>query len=86
MAKFYPFLFLDCASVLQRSVAERAIVQNPEGPKTYDIKIWLEPSGNHGTGPREGTQLVGLGIFLGCHFEMFRDNQGLLEYPVRGPR
>ena len=25
-----------------------AIVQKPEGPNTYDPKIWLQPSGNHG--------------------------------------
>ena len=24
-----------------------AIVQNPEGPNTYDPKFWLYPSGNH---------------------------------------
>ena len=24
-----------------------AIVQKPEGPNTYDLKIWLKPSGNH---------------------------------------
>ena len=59
MAKFDPFLSLDCARVegvgtqskdrkgsnfaAQRS---RAIVQMPEGPNTYDLKIWLKPSGN----------------------------------------
>ena len=53
-AKFDPFLSLDCARVegegakskerkgsnfaAQRSVA---IVQKPEGPNTYDLKIWL---------------------------------------------
>ena len=57
MAKFDPFLSLDCARVesvgaqskeskgsnLAGSVAERsgAIVQKPEGPNTYDLKIWL---------------------------------------------
>ena len=25
-----------------------AIVQKPEGPNTYDLNIWLWPSGNHG--------------------------------------
>ena len=54
MAKFDPFLSLDCARVegvgrnprkgrdqiLQCSVAE-PIVQKPEGPNTYDLKIWL---------------------------------------------
>ena len=24
-----------------------AIVQKPEGPNTYNLKIWLYPSGNH---------------------------------------
>ena len=24
-----------------------AIVQKPEGPNTYDLKIWLSPYGNH---------------------------------------
>ena len=61
MAKFDPFLALDCARVesvgaqskerkgsnfaAQRS---KAIVQMPEGPKTYNLKFWLSPSGNHG--------------------------------------
>ena len=26
-----------------------AIVQKPEGPNTYDLKMWLSPSGNLGT-------------------------------------
>ena len=60
MTNFDPFLSLDCARVegvgaqskerkgsnfaVQRS---GAIVQKPEGPNTYDLKIRLEPSGNH---------------------------------------
>ena len=54
MAKFDPFLSLYCARVegvgvnprkgrdqiLQCSVGG-AIVQKPEGPTTYDLKIWL---------------------------------------------
>ena len=27
-----------------------AIVQKPKGPNTYDLKIWLSPSGNHDGG------------------------------------
>ena len=60
MAKFDPFLSLDCARAegvgaqykerkasnfaAQRS---RAIVQKPEGPNRYDLKILLKLSGNH---------------------------------------
>ena len=43
-AKFDPFLSLDCARVEgvgAQSKGRRAIVQKPEGPKTYDLKIWL---------------------------------------------
>ena len=62
MAKFDPFLSLDCAGVegvgaqskerkgsnfaAQRSGAI-AIVQKPEGPNTYDLKVWLSSSGFH---------------------------------------
>ena len=54
MAKFDPFLFLDCAPTpptLAQSKETKgsnfavyrsgAIVQKPEGPNTYDLKIWL---------------------------------------------
>ena len=54
MAKFDPFLSLDCARVVgvgaqskerkgSNFAAQRsgAIVQKPEGPNTYDLKIWL---------------------------------------------
>ena len=54
MAKFDPFLSLDCAMVEgvgaqskerkgSNFAAQRsgAIVQKPEGPNTYDLKIWL---------------------------------------------
>ena len=54
MAKFDPFLSLDCARVEgvgaqskgrkgSNFAAQRsgAIVQKPEGPNTYDLKIWL---------------------------------------------
>ena len=53
-AKFDPFLSLDCARVeaVRAQSKERmgsnyaaqrsgAIVQKPEGPNTYDLKIWL---------------------------------------------
>ena len=58
MAKFDPFLSLDCAGmqgmgaiqVMDRiKFCNVAIVQKPEGPNTYDLKIWLLPSGNHGS-------------------------------------
>ena len=61
MAKFDPFLSLDCARVKgvgaqskerkgSNFAAQRrgAIVQKPEWPKTHDLKIWLLPYGNHG--------------------------------------
>ena len=61
MAKFDPFLSLDCARVegMGAQSKERkgsnfaaqcsgAIVQKPEGPETYDLKIRLSPSGNLG--------------------------------------
>ena len=54
MAKLDPFLSLDCAGVEgvgeqskkrkgSNFAAQRsgAIVQKPEGPNTYDLKIWL---------------------------------------------
>ena len=60
MAKFDPFLSLDCATVegvgaqsTERKgsnfAAQRsgAIVQKPNGPHTYNLNIWLWPSGNH---------------------------------------
>ena len=60
MAKFDPFLSLDCSRVESvgaqskerkgsNFAAQRsgAIVQKPEGPNTYDLKIRLQPSGNH---------------------------------------
>ena len=59
MAKFDPFLSLDCVRVegVGAESKERmgsnfaaqhsgAIVQNPEGPNTYNLKIWLLTSGN----------------------------------------
>ena len=59
MAKFDPFLSWIAPGwrawgrnprkgrdhILQRS---GALVQKPEGPNTYNVKIWLEPCGNHG--------------------------------------
>ena len=60
MAKFDPFLSLDCARVEgvgaqskerkgSNFAAQRsgAIVQKPKGPNTYNLNIWLLPSGNH---------------------------------------
>ena len=60
MAKFDPFLSLDCARVEgvgaqskermgSNFAAQRSgpIVQKPEGPNTYNLKILLQPSGNH---------------------------------------
>ena len=60
MAKFDPFLSLGCARVegVGAQSKERkgsnfaalhsgAIVQKPEWPNTYDLKIWLQQSGNH---------------------------------------
>ena len=60
MAKFDPFLSLDCARVEgvgaqskerkgSNLAAQRsgAIVQKPEGPYRYELKIRLQPSGNH---------------------------------------
>ena len=54
MAKFDPFLSLYCAGVEgvgaqskerkgSNFAAQRSggIVQNPEGPNTYDVKLWL---------------------------------------------
>ena len=54
MAKFDPFLSLDCARVegvgaqsKERkgsnfaALRSRAIVQKPEGPNAYNLKIWL---------------------------------------------
>ena len=54
MEKFDPFLSLDCARVEGVGVQSKerkgsnfakqrsgAIVQKPEGPNTYDLKIWL---------------------------------------------
>ena len=59
-AEFDPFLFLDCArveGVWEQSIermgsnfaAQRsgAIVQKLEGPNMNDLKIRLQPSGNH---------------------------------------
>ena len=59
MAKFDPFLSLDCARVEGvgahskvrkgsnfAALRSGAIVQKPEGPNTYDLKIRLSPSGN----------------------------------------
>ena len=59
-AKFDPFVSLDCTRVEgvgaqfkerkgSNFAAQRsgAIVQKPEGPNTYDLKIRLKPSGNH---------------------------------------
>ena len=61
MAKFHPFLSLDCSRVegVGAQSKERkgsnfaawrsgAILQKPEGPNFYHLKIWLQPSGNHG--------------------------------------
>ena len=60
MAKFDPFLSLDCARVegVGAQSEERkgsnfaaqgsgAIVQKLRGPNTLDLTIWLSPSGNH---------------------------------------
>ena len=60
MAKFDPFLSLDCARVEgvgaqskerkgSNFAAKRsgAIVLKPKGPNTYNLKIRLYPSGNH---------------------------------------
>ena len=60
MAKFDPFLSLDCARVedVEAQSKERkgsnfaaqrsgAIVMKPDGPNTYDLKFLLLPSGNH---------------------------------------
>ena len=62
MARFDPFLSLDCArlvggrgrnsrkgrgQILQHSVAE-AYSFKPEEPNAYELNIWLLPSGNHG--------------------------------------
>ena len=60
MAKFDPFLSLDCARVEgmgaqskdrkgSNFAAQRsgAIVQKPKGPYTYDLKIQIQPSGNY---------------------------------------
>ena len=59
MAKFDPFLSLDCARVEgvgaqsgerkgSNFAAQRsgAIVKKPEGPNAYNLKILLSPSGN----------------------------------------
>ena len=61
MAKLDPFLSLDSARVegVAAQAKERkgsnfaakrsgAIVQKPKGPNTYDLKIRISPSGNHG--------------------------------------
>ena len=64
MAKFDPFLSLECAGVEGRVGAQSkerkgynfaaqrsgAIVQKRKGPNTYNLKIWLSPSGNLGWG------------------------------------
>ena len=60
MPKIDPLLSLDCARVegMGAQSKERkgshfaalhseAIVQKPQGPNIYDLKIWLQPSGNH---------------------------------------
>ena len=67
MAKFDPFLSLDCARVegLGAQSKERkgsnfaaqrsgAIFQKPEGPNTHDMKMWLSPSSNLEGGKEEG--------------------------------
>ena len=77
-AKFDPFLSLDCARMegMAAQSKERkgsnfatqlcgAIVQKPEGPNTYNLKIWLSPSGNHGEATRRaGVRLLQL-VILG---------------------
>ena len=76
MAKFDPFLSLDCARVegvgaqskeRKRSnfAAQRsgATVHKPEGPNTYDLKIWLYPSGNHAAAALSLVSLCEGGLF-----------------------
>ena len=58
MAKFDPFLSLDCARVegvgaqsKEREGSNFAAYRSAaifQKPNTYDLKIWLEPSGNTG--------------------------------------
>ena len=62
-AIFDPFHSLDCAMVEGGGEQSKerngsnfavqqsgAIDQKPEGPNTYNLKIWLSPFGNHGRG------------------------------------
>ena len=84
--KYDPFLSLDCLAPTPFALAQSkerkgsnfaaqhsgAIVQKSEGPNTYNLNIWLSPSGNYGAADWRGQN------------EQFRNFQSKTTRPQKG--